>query len=373
MAVTTTAQKLGYWPGLDGLRGVAVLLVVGAHAEVPGFSLGGAVGVEVFFVLSGFLITTLLLERPVDLRGFYVRRARRLLPALVVLAVLGVVAAVAGNAETLAGVGAGASYSSNLARTRSVDLGWLNHLWSLAVEEHFYLLWPLVVLACGRRDRWVGAVAGAGAVLTALWRYDLGDHVTWDRIYHGTDTRITGILVGAVLSVLVRSGLRGRTGPMGYTALAVLLLWVQLPASEPFRFGFLAVDCAAALVVVGAVTSGRGAPVLAWCGGISYALYLWHYPVVEAFDGRWPVVSFSLSVLTAWVSTRYVEARWRVGNDARSRDADPVAGSERTAHLAALGRRKVAGVADDLGDLAVPSQRAVVEGSHGEAVGRLAG
>lgn len=307
-----TVERLGYRAGLDGLRGVAVLLVLAGHARVPGFVLGGDVGVEVFFVLSGFLITTLLLEEhattsEVDLRRFYLRRARRLLPALVV--VLAVVAVV-GSAADRTGVAGGASYTANLARARSIDLGVLNHLWSLAVEEHFYLLWPLVVVACGGRDRLVGMVAVAGMVVTALWRFDLArTGATWDRLYNGTDTRITGILVGAVVSVAVRYGLRLRTAGVGVVALAWLMTGF-LVETQPFRWGYLAVDLAAALVIVGVTTSRfrlLELRPLVWCGAISYALYLWHYPLHRWFG----LVGVPLAFAAAGLSGRWVEARFR--------------------------------------------------------------
>lgn len=314
-------MKLGHRPGLDGLRGIAVLLVMLAHAGTPGFSLGGAVGVEVFFVLSGFLITTLLLERPVDLRRFYTRRARRLLPALVVLlAVSGLVAAVMGDGDTLAGVGAGATYVSNLARTQSVELGWLSHLWSLAVEEHFYLIWPLVVLACRGRDRLVGWAALIGMVGSLLWRWTLVDGgASWDRVYNGTDTRIVGILAGALLAVLVRAGLRAATVLPGLAVLVVLLAG-SLVATDPFGWGFVAVDLAACLVIVGVVTTGSpvlGWGPLRWVGGVSYAAYLWHVPIMDALGDLEhlsvpaAVAGMALTGLASWGSMRCVEARWR--------------------------------------------------------------
>lgn len=325
--------RLGHRPGLDGLRGLAVLFVMAAHAGIPGFSLGGAVGVEVFFVLSGFLITTLLLERPVELRSFYTRRARRLLPALVVLLAFGgVVAAVMGDGATLAGVGAGATYVSNLARTQSVDLGWLNHLWSLAVEEHFYLVWPLVVLACRGRDRLVGWSAGVGMVASLMWRWMLvADGASWDRIYNGTDTRIVGILAGALLAVLVRAGLRAPVTVAGLGAIAVLLLG-SVVRTDPFGFGFLAVDLATAVAIVGVVsgsTVGLGWRPLRWVGGVSYAAYLWHVPIMDALgdlEHLSPVqtaAGFAVTAGVSWLSMRLVEARWRSGGGVVVSDTSP--------------------------------------------------
>lgn len=317
-------RALGHRAELDGIRGIAVGVVVLAHAGTFGFSVGGIVGVELFFVLSGFLISTLLLEADaIDLRSFYARRARRLLPALVVLLLVsGVVAAILGDQASLAGVGAGATYVSNIARTESVDLGWLAHLWSLAVEEHFYLAWPVVVIALGRRPRAVGLAAAVGLVASVGWRLHLLETgASWDRIYNGTDTRITGILLGALLAALVRNGLRVPSAPVG----AGLLLWLMLPGSiawtDPFGIGFLAVDVAAAVLILGVVSRPAAAlrwGPLVWLGQVSYAAYLWHVPIFEALgemahlSPTETIVGIALTLAISALSVRYIERRWRV-------------------------------------------------------------
>lgn len=320
--VPPAAGRLGHRPELDGLRGIAVALVVLAHAGVAGVSLGGQVGVEMFFVLSGFLITTMLLEGDrLDLRNFYARRARRLLPALILfLVVMGAAAAVVGDRRSMVGVGVGATYVSNVARVRSIDLGWLNHLWSLAVEEHFYLLWPLVVIGCGRRSRTVGLAAAFGLVTSAAWRYELAIGGTgWNRLYNGTDTRICGILAGAVLSVLVRQGLRMPVTALGGFGL-LLLLKGSLVAVHPFGIGFLAVDLAAAVVILGAVSRPSAVlrfPPLVALGQVSYAVYLWHVPIfmwlghIEHLTTAQTAEGCSATMVVAWASMRFLEERWR--------------------------------------------------------------
>src|ERR671920_1663400 len=217
--------RLPYLPGLDGMRALAVIAVLLYHAGGGGaFVPGGFLGVEVFFVISGYLITSLILAQwrstgRVELKAFWVGRARRLLPALYVVLVVTLTYAVvflpgevAGlRADVLAAMGyvtnwylvwGHESYFEAVGRPSL-----LKHLWSLAVEEQFYLVWPLVLafgLSLGavrwrRRRILVVALMGAAgsAVLMALFYRPEGDP---SRIYYGTDTRATGLLVGAALA-----------------------------------------------------------------------------------------------------------------------------------------------------------------------------
>jgi peptidoglycan/LPS O-acetylase OafA/YrhL len=222
-------------PGLDGLRGIAVLAVIVYHADL-GWLPGGFLGVDVFFVISGFLITTLLLaERErlgrIGLRAFWMRRARRLLPALfLVLAATLTLAVVLApdevarlRGDTLAALG----YVTNwylIVRQQSYFEAMgrpspLLHLWSLAVEEQFYVVWPLV-LAAGlllvrRRGMLVASLAGAtGSALLMAWLYRPG--VDPSRVYYGTDTHATGLLLGAALA-LAWTPVRGALASVGST------------------------------------------------------------------------------------------------------------------------------------------------------------
>lgn len=154
-AATTPAERwqLGYRPGLDALRGVAVLAVMLGHVNVTGFDSGGWVGVNVFFVLSGFLVTALLLKEhgqsgSIDLIAFYRRRFLRLMPAFVlVVVVVSAVRIFVGDDHIRANAAASLLYYSNWYRIVSGDdMGPLAHTWSLAIEEQFYLVWPLVLL-----------------------------------------------------------------------------------------------------------------------------------------------------------------------------------------------------------------------------------
>ncbi len=328
MSGTLTRQRralrgptLPHLVGLDGLRAVAVIAVVLYHADVP-FMPGGFLGVDVFFVLSGFLITSLLLVEldrtgRLDFGRFYLRRARRLLPALfAVLAVSALLVATvaydvaASFRRDLPGALLYVSNWSNILTQTSYFefIGRppiLKHLWSLAIEEQFYLFWPTIALVAyrWRGARAVGLVALGGALLSTLAML-IGSLVSSmpsaadpSRLYFGTDTHAMGILIGAALAVVWRPG---RTSPvlpqqarMLISTAGVLgllgLVWAFVVLGEYstflYRGGFLAVAVVSAVVV--AAASHRGVPFgrwlgirpMRWVGERSYGIYLWHWPI----------------------------------------------------------------------------------------------
>jgi len=303
--------RLGYRPQLDGIRALAVVAVVAFHASITGAQ-GGYLGVEPFFVLSGFLITTLLVqedraEGAIRLGAFYARRALRLLPALAVfLAVAFVYSRLRPDApevegfdrDFLATIGYVANWS--MAFMDQFETRLLSHTWTLAVEEQFYLLWPplLVLLLRGRDLRRPFLLACAGAVGLTAWRVALfRDGAALPRVAWALDTRVPALLLGAALGIaavlgwLPRSRLVGRLAAVtGFVALLYIFLGrrygigaISLDPGRQFVEGVLVADVASALLLVGVMVDG-GSPVArflstrpaVWLGKVSYGLYLWH-------------------------------------------------------------------------------------------------
>lgn len=342
-------------PGLDGLRGVAVLAVIVYHLE-PTWLPGGFIGVDVFFVLSGFLISSLLLRERlatgrVDVARFFVRRVRRLLPAVLLL-LLALSAYAAWWAEPveldrlrrhgLATLGYVANWVFVADGTTYTDIvvgaSPLRHVWSLAIEEQLYVVFALgiFVAAFGARDRLrerFGVAAGLLAVVSAVWMawLSLGGAST-ARTYFGTDTRAHSMLVGAVLGAVLlgrpaASGAWLRVGGwVGFGVLAVVAVVGAEDALWLHRGGFLLVALAAAALVVAAASDQTMRRLLSWrplaaVGAVSYGLYLWHWPVVVVFDqdrtGRdgldLTVLRLGVSVVAAVLSYVLVEQPIRRG------------------------------------------------------------
>ena len=306
--------RLGYVPALDGLRGIAIAIVVAYHAF--GFPLGGWLGVDLFFVLSGFLITTLLLEDDrIRFAAFYARRARRLLPALAVL-LLGYLAIdAARGANGLGAVARWGFYTGNVYEAfwpgASQHLVGLNHLWSLAQEEQFYLVWPaaLILVRRTRKPALVLVAIASGLVVYRVLLCDLG--ASDARIYFAPDTNVDGLLLGTALAFQRPARVSRRALTIAGTIAAAIA--AVIPSTALLDATMLPLfELAAVVLVAGAVAGTLRLPrPLVWLGGISYSLYLWHFVVLWAFHGQHPLLAVAVSVAIAQLSTAYVERPFR--------------------------------------------------------------
>jgi len=357
--------EMGYLPGLDGVRAVAIIGVLLYHAGLDPVP-GGFLGVDVFFVLSGFLITSLILEQfqrsgSIDFRKFYLGRARRLLPALFLMLL------VVGIAVVLVYQDSAAQFRADaLASIFYVNNWWyivaehsyfeftgrpamLNHLWSLAVEEQFYLIWPFIAFLILKRfsRSALGFVALTGAVLSTIWMFIIAtsqgmpELTDPSRAYFGTDSHAMGLLIGAALATIWRPGrlplqiaptaTRLLTG-LGLGALTMLIgFYVFSSEFSPFlyRGGFLFLAFVVALLI--ALSTHPALPLGAWLGIAplrylgqrSYGIYLWHWPIFMvtrpnqdiALDGlSLFVLRIAITLGIAELSFRFVEMPIRHGS-----------------------------------------------------------
>lgn len=318
-AARSASMRLGYVPALDGLRGIAILLVVAYHYTGYSIPLGGGYGVDLFFVLSGFLITTLLLEEreatgQIRLRNFYLRRARRLLPALVVLlSAYLIYNAILGH-DALLTVADYGLYFGNIyyVAGHGVANNGLDHLWSLAEEEQFYLVWPLLLLLVARTRRPVYWIAALVIALVAYRSTLIVDGATMHRMYRAPDTHSEGLLLGAVLAFLRRQGFTAGewAGKLG-VALAVppVIVWMWGIGLPVFELGAVLLVAAA----VGDTEIARALSVrpLVWLGQRSYSFYLWHFTVLWAFGLSRALLALPLAFACALLSYRFVEQWFR--------------------------------------------------------------
>lgn len=355
---------MGYIPGLDGIRAIAVMGVLLYHADLD-FIPGGFLGVDVFFVLSGFLITSLLLEQyqrsgSINFKVFYLGRVRRLFPALIALLLVVGVASAFFYKDA-----AGRSLSDIVASFFYVNNWWyvvgeqsyfdfiarppmLKHLWSLAIEEQFYFIWPAVAFVIMRKwqRRGILLFSLALAFASTAWMFYLSSANGYpeladpSRVYFGTDAHAMGLLIGAALAAVWRPGLmqsgispaaRTLLNLTGVVALLGLLgFYVFVGEFTPwlYRGGFLILAAVVALLI--AITSHPACAIgpllgrqpLRYIGQRSYGLYLWHWPIYAvtrpdldiAVDGlSLLVLRLALTFGAAELSYRYLEMPIRRG------------------------------------------------------------
>ena len=291
-------ERLGYRPGLDGLRAIAVGLVLVVHSGTKVMKGSGYIGVGIFFTLSGFLITTLMLEEREKTGGisvgrFYLRRALRLLPAVTAMLIaLEIGSRILDRPKMVVGVGWTAAYLSNWAQMHHA-FPYLGHTWSLAVEEQFYLFWPLTLLFLMRRfgtgTRLVRVILVI-ATASAAWRVVLFLTGTRGaRLSIGTDVRLDGLLLGCAIAALLRTR-RIELPVMAAVAGAIGLAALTLadPRAAAMRIAGSTLVGLATIPVILDLVRGTSplaralqSKVLVHLGRISYGIYLWHYPVFQ--------------------------------------------------------------------------------------------
>jgi peptidoglycan/LPS O-acetylase OafA/YrhL len=355
-----TGRRLGHVGALDGMRAVAALAVVAFHARIAGFG-NGDIGVDIFFVLSGFLITSILLARTgsgraIDFRDFYRRRALRLLPAYFAVVIVCVLLQLTGSyGGTFKGAVLSTFYVANLAiGATGMGLGTLSHTWSLSVEEQFYLVWPalLAFLLARRGNDARKLLVTVAAFVLAAWLMVVGLAIAGApaRVAsNATPTRAVELLIGALLAIFIAtpslSGALERCRPLSRVSLAGVLAGVLL-------IGLIAVpglsDDVSSIVgwplisvltctVIYACLRGAtplvaplGSRFMTAVGKRSYGLYLWHFPVFVVIDTRWGIDSWparlagiAVSFVVVTLSYRYIERPFLERKDARRRATSP--------------------------------------------------
>ena len=365
--MTHQQKHTDYLPGLEGLRAFAVLAVIFYHLDIPGLFSSGFLGVDIFFTVSGFLITAQLIRQfqkdgTIAIGNFYLKRARRLFPAVLVLLVFCVLVT-----EWFVSDAAGRTRSDLLPALFYFSNWWqifseqsyfemsgrpalLQHLWSLAIEEQFYIVWPLLLLVILRhfRERGVLFIAAALALLSSAWmiylsvRYGYPQSQDPSRIYLGTDTHTMGLFMGATLAAAwnpwqAHASHRNQVVGAATDFLGVVcisaLLWAMLFMTEYdhalYQGGFFWVCLFSVGLVFAAaqkdstLSAWLSIRPLAWLGKRSYGLYLWHWPVFallrpefELSDNAWiqTAIRLTLTLILTELSYQLIENPVRTGD-----------------------------------------------------------
>jgi peptidoglycan/LPS O-acetylase OafA/YrhL len=314
--VAAQGSTLTYRPELDGIRGLAILLVLAQHINLPSSTLAGLVGVNLFFVLSGYLITSLLVSEQdrtggINLRRFYERRIRRLVPALVaVLVATGGLMAIQGQLAGYIGPAAVSFfYISDIAKAIGYDLGYVGHTWSLAMEEQFYLLWPALLIFAPRK--WLAPLAVVGIIgAVALQLLLVPDNVL---AHFRPDVRADAILWGCLIALIPVKMPRWAAAASG-----IALLIVSFTFLWPYAIGLSSVLSAVFIAGAASLAPVLSAKPLVRIGQISYGMYLWHaipvgllMPQTLAGNVLAMAAVVAITIALALVSERWIERPFR--------------------------------------------------------------
>jgi len=320
--------RMGYQPALDGLRALSVIAVILYHAGIQWIP-GGFIGVEVFFVVSGFLITSLMIDEQhvlgkVSLKQFWIRRARRLLPALFAMLIASLVAV------TFFAKDSAPDFRQDVFAN---SLPMLRHLWSLAVEEQWYVLWPIVfvfVLGNKRIPRWISAVVigllAAAVMVGTAWAFTADNETRINFLYLSTITRSSGLLLGAALACIwhpwkkavvrfakVRSGLADVLALGAFATLGYISAFIHVADEQLYRGGLAAATVASAVIIAVVVRSGTSLvkralsfPLLVEIGRRSYGLYLWHWPIFVIAGARLSSIRLAYALTATVIINEFV-------------------------------------------------------------------
>ena len=350
--------KTRYMPGLDGLRAIAVVAVIIYHLN-PQILSGGFLGVDTFFVISGFLITSLLLHEysetgRIDLKNFWIRRFKRLIPAVVFLLMVLVSYMALFHLERLmaikSDVFAALVYMSNwwfiikdVSYFEALEAHPLKHLWSLAIEEQFYIIWPLVLLAMlvfvKRMNRiWLITfiLSLVSLIVMIVLSAPFSDN---SRVYFGTDTRAHSLLIGVMLAYIfppfrlkaqidrASSVVLNSAGIISLGILIYMFTFVSASHYWIYAGGLYLIAALTTVLIAASVhpttffaTKLLGNPLFVWIGKRSYSLYLWHYPIIVLsntyfIQGQVPIymiiIQIVLTLVMAEISYRFIEQPFR--------------------------------------------------------------
>ena len=353
-----------YYPSLDGLRSIAVGIVLLAHAGFP-YPKSGGVGVDIFFVLSGFLITSILSHESqatgcISRKNFYVRRLLRLTPCLVVTIILfSIIFTMKHGSFPTDIVLISITYTANWARALfDYELGSMSHCWSLAIEEQYYLIWPFIIIFLDKSSTnekkkflFLLAIGLSLAVYRSVFAFS--GTFNMGRIYFGLDTHMDGLVIGSSLSYLV---MFVRKSTHDFSRVFMFLSRILLPGAilgllvlmylitwmNPWmgKLGFLLVALATSVIILDLVLSPKSLirgilsnSILVYIGRISYGLYLLHFPLYNLVDFIAPEIDFSAkATLKLLLSQIYVssDGGWPKGKHGRNLLRSGISSLERT-------------------------------------------